>query len=82
MPRSKIAISLDQSTLERLDTLVQQAAFPSRSQAIQEAVEENLPAWTGAAWPRSVRNSTPSSKGRLPRKACQRMFPHGPNIEG
>lgn len=42
MPRSKIAISLDQSTLERLDTLVEQAAFPSRSQAIQEAVEEKL----------------------------------------
>lgn len=42
MPRSKIAISLDRSTLERLDNLVQRAAFPSRSQAIQEAVEEKL----------------------------------------
>ncbi len=42
MPRSKIAISLDASTLERLDTLVERAAFPSRSQAIQEAVEEKL----------------------------------------
>jgi metal-responsive CopG/Arc/MetJ family transcriptional regulator len=42
MPRAKIAISLDESTLERLDTLVQKAAFPSRSQAIQEAVEEKL----------------------------------------
>lgn len=42
MPKSKIAISLDASTLERLDTLVEKAAFPSRSQAIQEAVEEKL----------------------------------------
>lgn len=42
MPRSKIAISLDKSTLERLDKLVEEAAFPSRSQAIQEAVEEKL----------------------------------------
>ncbi|BFU93165.1 MAG: hypothetical protein NTAFB01_43520 [Nitrospira sp.] len=42
MPRSKIAISLDASTLARLDTLVERAAFPSRSQAIQEAVEEKL----------------------------------------
>lgn len=42
MARSKIAISLDASTLERLDTLVERAAFPSRSQAIQEAVEEKL----------------------------------------
>jgi metal-responsive CopG/Arc/MetJ family transcriptional regulator len=42
MPRSKIAISLDESTVERLDTLVRKAAFPSRSRAIQEAVEEKL----------------------------------------
>jgi metal-responsive CopG/Arc/MetJ family transcriptional regulator len=42
MPRSKIAISLAQSTLERLDKLVEKAAFPNRSQAIQEAVEEKL----------------------------------------
>jgi metal-responsive CopG/Arc/MetJ family transcriptional regulator len=42
MPRSKIAISLDESTLERLDRLVEKAAFPSRSRAIQEAVEDKL----------------------------------------
>jgi metal-responsive CopG/Arc/MetJ family transcriptional regulator len=42
MPRSKIAISLDESTLERLDQLVEKAVFPNRSQAIQEAVEEKL----------------------------------------
>ena len=42
MPRSKVAISLDSSTLERLDKLVETAVFPSRSQAIQEAVEEKL----------------------------------------
>ena len=42
MPRPKIAISLDESTLQRLDDLVKQASFPSRSQAIQEALEEKL----------------------------------------
>ena len=42
MPRPKIAISLDESTLQRLDDLVKKAPFPSRSQAIQEAVEEKL----------------------------------------
>ncbi len=42
MPRSKIAISLDESTLERLDQLVEKATFPNRSQAIQEAVDEKL----------------------------------------
>ncbi|MGE0470540.1 MAG: CopG family ribbon-helix-helix protein [Nitrospira sp.] len=42
MPRSKIAISLDASLVERLDTLVARATFPNRSQAIQTAVEEKL----------------------------------------
>lgn len=42
MPRSKIAISLDEATLARLDLLVARAIFPNRSQAIQEAVEEKL----------------------------------------
>ena len=42
MPRSKIAITMDQSTLEHLDELVKRSLFPSRSQAIQEAVEEKL----------------------------------------
>jgi metal-responsive CopG/Arc/MetJ family transcriptional regulator len=42
MPRSKIAITIDESTLEDIDELVKQSMFPSRSQAIQEAVEEKL----------------------------------------
>jgi metal-responsive CopG/Arc/MetJ family transcriptional regulator len=42
MSRSKIAITIDESTLERLDELVEQSMFPSRSQAIQVTVEEKL----------------------------------------
>lgn len=42
MARSKVAISLDEGTLERLDRLVRQTVFPNRSQAIQAAIEEKL----------------------------------------
>ena len=42
MARSKVAISLDESTLSRLDKLVQKQVFPNRSQAIEEAVTEKL----------------------------------------
>ena len=42
MGRSKVAISLDESTLNRLDKLVQKQVFPNRSQAIEEAVAEKL----------------------------------------
>jgi len=42
MPRAKVAISLDENTLNRLDRLVKAHQFPNRSQAIQEAVEEKI----------------------------------------
>jgi Arc/MetJ-type ribon-helix-helix transcriptional regulator len=40
--KAKVAITLDETTVERLDRLVRQARFPSRSRAIQEAVAEKL----------------------------------------
>ena len=42
MSRSKIAITLEESVLGRIDRLVSEAVFPNRSQAIQTAVEEKL----------------------------------------
>ena len=42
MRTSKVAVSLDKATLERLDRLVTNRVFRSRSGAIQEAVEEKL----------------------------------------
>jgi metal-responsive CopG/Arc/MetJ family transcriptional regulator len=42
MGKSKVAISLNKKILEKLDRLVRMQLFPSRSQAIEEAVEEKL----------------------------------------
>ena len=42
MSRSKVAISLDEQVLDRLDRLVREAAFPNRSKAIEKAIEEKL----------------------------------------
>jgi metal-responsive CopG/Arc/MetJ family transcriptional regulator len=42
MPKAKIAISLDANTLEKLDRLVEEAVFPNRSQAVEEAVTEKI----------------------------------------
>ena len=42
MPRSKVAVSLEQATLKRLDQLVKQSVFPNRSRAIQVALDEKL----------------------------------------
>ena len=42
MRTSKVAVSLEKGTLERLDRMVAERVFPSRSGAIQEAVAEKL----------------------------------------
>ncbi len=42
MARTKVAVSIDSETLAQLDGLVRRKIFPSRSRAIQEAVDEKL----------------------------------------
>jgi metal-responsive CopG/Arc/MetJ family transcriptional regulator len=42
MATSKIAITIDDNTLKRLDILVKSKFFPNRSKAIQQAVTEKL----------------------------------------
>lgn len=42
MSTEKIAITIEDKTLIRLDTLVKNRVFPSRSRLIQEAIREKL----------------------------------------
>lgn len=42
MAASKIAITMEEKLVKRLDDLVKSRVFPNRSRAIQEAVEEKL----------------------------------------
>ena len=42
MATTKIAITMQEKTLKRIDQLVKKQAFPSRSRVIQDAVEEKL----------------------------------------
>ncbi|MBN1420901.1 MAG: ribbon-helix-helix protein, CopG family [Planctomycetes bacterium] len=42
MAKAKVAVSIDRATLERVDRLVRQAVFPSRSRAVEIALEEKL----------------------------------------
>ncbi len=42
MTASKIAITIDESTLKQIDMLVKSKYFPNRSKAIQQAVSEKL----------------------------------------
>ena len=42
MARSKVAVTIDEQVLRRLDRLVAEGWYPSRSRAIEEAVEQRL----------------------------------------
>ncbi len=42
MNKTKIAITLNQESVKRLDYLIREHIFSNRSQAIQEAVKEKL----------------------------------------
>ena len=42
MSKAKIAITLEEETLEKVDRLIGLHIFPNRSRAIQQAVEEKL----------------------------------------
>jgi metal-responsive CopG/Arc/MetJ family transcriptional regulator len=42
MATTKIAVTLDDKTVDRLDHLVKDRVFPNRSKAIQEAFQEKL----------------------------------------
>ncbi len=42
MGKAKIAITLTDRTLDRIDRLVRDRAYPNRSQAIEDAVAEKL----------------------------------------
>ncbi len=42
MPTAKIAVTVDEKTLKRVDRLVREGKYRSRSNVVQEALEEKL----------------------------------------
>jgi metal-responsive CopG/Arc/MetJ family transcriptional regulator len=65
MPKSKVAITLDKKTLNRLDYLVKQAVFPNRSQGIQMALEEKLERLEGTRLARECAKLDPAFEKSL-----------------
>ncbi len=42
MPKEKVAVTIDKELLTRLDRLVAEGKYPSRSSAVEEAVKERI----------------------------------------
>ena len=69
MSTAKVAITLDENLLKRLDRLVKNRLFENRSRAIQEAVSEKLA--------RLERNRLARECAKLDRKFEQSMAEEG-----
>jgi metal-responsive CopG/Arc/MetJ family transcriptional regulator len=69
MPAAKVAITIDEQLLKRIDRLVAQHKFPNRSRAIQEAVRDKLD--------RLARGRLARECAKLNRSAEQRMADQG-----
>lgn len=65
MAKAKVAVTLDQTTLKRLDGLVRQAVFPSRSQGIQVALDEKLARLDGSRLSRECAKLDPAREREL-----------------
>jgi metal-responsive CopG/Arc/MetJ family transcriptional regulator len=73
MSTAKVAITLDENLLKRLDQLVKNRLFENRSRAIQEAVSEKLA--------RLERNRLARECAKLDRKFEQSMAEEGISVE-
>jgi Arc/MetJ-type ribon-helix-helix transcriptional regulator len=65
MGRAKIAITIDEQTLDAIDSLVAERRFPNRSQAIQEALDEKLSRLTHARLAQECAKLDPGSEQAL-----------------
>jgi metal-responsive CopG/Arc/MetJ family transcriptional regulator len=73
MRAAKVAITLDENLLKRLDQLVKNQMFENRSRAIQEAVSEKLA--------RLERSQLAKECAKLDRKSEQTMAEEGLWVE-
>jgi len=68
MGQAKVAISIDDTLLIKLDNLVSEHLFPNRSRAIQEAVQEKLERLERSRLARECANLNPAFEKNLPKK--------------
>jgi Arc/MetJ-type ribon-helix-helix transcriptional regulator len=71
MSAAKVAISMDELLLQRLDQLVQQGAFRDRSEAVQQAVSEKIQRMDNGALERECAKLDPKSEQELADEGLQ-----------
>ena len=78
MASTKIAITMDEITLHRLDRLVKDRVFPNRSKAIQDAVEEKLERLERNRLARECAKLDPSTEKAMAEEGMEEELEHWP----
>ena len=78
MARPKIAVTLDEGTLRRLDRLVRREVFPNRSRAIEAALEEKLDRMERSRLARECAKLDPSFEKALAEEGMSEDFSQWP----
>ncbi len=78
MSTAKVAITIDQATLARLDQLVTSGMFPSRSRAIQEAISDKLARLERSRLARECAKLDPKFEKALAEEGISRELPEWP----
>jgi metal-responsive CopG/Arc/MetJ family transcriptional regulator len=71
MSSAKVAITLDEDLLEKLDGFVAEKRFPSRSRAIQDAVREKLSRLSRERLARECAKLDPAAEQQMAEEAIQ-----------
>ena len=80
MGKAKIAITLDEKIVGRIDRLVRQRTFSNRSQAIEQAIEEKLSRLDRSRLAReAAKTRILNFERNSPRKGWKRIEQNGPN---
>ena len=82
MGTSKVAITLDEELLERIDRLVAERKFPSRSRAIQLAVKAQIDRLDRRRLARECQSWIPSTSNSWQKAAHPTTSNHGQSTEG
>ena len=75
MSKAKIAISLDERTVGRIDRLVRRKVYPNRSRAIEEALREKLERLDRSRLARESAKLDPASEKALAEEGLSEELP-------
>ncbi|HEV2970916.1 MAG TPA: ribbon-helix-helix domain-containing protein [Pirellulales bacterium] len=78
MRSAKIAITIDEGLLDRLDRLVSEQRFPNRSRAIQEAIQDKLERMDRSRLARECAKLDPSFEQQLAEEGMAADFEQWP----